>query len=583
MVENLNNTGDPIKGGTSTNVDKTPLWDVNSAHIKKRTEKYNEHLTNFVTDAFRTTGTLPRINGKPIGSLDELSKYVGQYGQQLYDQAIKVYDNPDLEISSAKFLMAKQKKVDDAFGYLAQANNILSQDLLNAAKHMDAKIKVKGIHTILLGPNGEIKSPTQAKKDIDAFRAEQINKEMEAWKKTNPEPVNSSMFMQRTDMANPMAGKWFRDIDGQIKQMDSRPKMQNSQEGYRMLENLQFENISNKYKNYNYDDIYRRVFEEYNKNGKTRKIKAAEEGLFNDNAGGAKTAASKQEISFDVDNFYDYDANQVMPEMKYTIDFLKKVNENQEGVFFRTGDLNTNTSIPTGSDVEAKKVFSQIFTDLRSNTTNPNQSRTGAQSRLHGSLVFQPMASGDENYHVYHLKVHPAYLKQYKAGESDVDNEEKEVTEGFGLISKDSKLVNNGITVFVPIEQAQKMGIEISKQSLKGTKISPVEGQISLSGDNSMTRTIPNGGTYKIALDKKTNQYFVSGNFVVYNPSTAKMDTTTINELGIKSNWDMSTDLEKLDNDLFMLGLRYFEDNAVEKRKDSKLRGVKDPKQLSGN
>jgi hypothetical protein len=127
------------------------------------------------------------------------------------------------------------------------------------------------------------------------------------------------------------------------------------------------------------------------------------------------------------------------------------------------------------------------------------------------------------------------------------------------------------------------MGLEISQQSIKGTKISPVEGQISLSGNNSMTRTVPNGITYNISIDKKTNQYSVTGNAVVYNPSTAKMDTVTLNDLGIKSNWDMSVDLEKLDNDLFMLGLKYFEDNTVEKRKDSKLRGVKDPKQLSGN
>jgi hypothetical protein len=98
-----------------------------------------------------------------------------------------------------------------------------------------------------------------------------------------------------------------------------------------------------------------------------------------------------------------------------------------------------------------------------------------------------------------------------------------------------------------------------------------------------MTRTVPNGITYNISIDKKTNQYSVTGNAVVYNPSTAKMDTVTLNDLGIKSNWDMSVDLEKLDNDLFMLGLKYFEDNTVEKRKDSKLRGVKDPKQLSGN
>jgi hypothetical protein len=45
----------------------------------------------------------------------------------------------------------------------------------------------------------------------------------------------------------------------------------------------------------------------------------------------------------------------------------------------------------------------------------------------------------------------------------------------------------------------------------------------------------------------------------------------------------MSTDLEKLDNDLFMLGLQYFEENTNRKKEHAKLKGVRDPKQLSGN
>jgi hypothetical protein len=88
---------------------------------------------------------------------------------------------------------------------------------------------------------------------------------------------------------------------------------------------------------------------------------------------------------------------------------------------------------------------------------------------------------------------------------------------------------------------------------------------------------------YKISLDKNANQYVISGNMVVYNPETSKMDTVDINKLGLQSRYDLTVDIDNIDKQLFKLSLNRFKINRDRKRKHSEINGVRDPKQLSGN
>jgi hypothetical protein len=566
---------DPIKGGTSTKVDKTPLLEVNRLYIKERQDKYNERMTDFVTNAFSISGTLPKVGGKQVQNLNEIPSLVATYGNELYEQAKKVKTNPDIDDDNISILLAYEKKVDDNFAMLAQANNIIYSDMLNAAKHMDGKMKVSGWHTLILNDKGQLKGPTQAKKDIEAYKAAMIKQEFEAWKKANPVPERAPMYWQRTDMPNPMGNSFFRGPDGKIERIDSRPKMQNSIEGFLINRDAQLRIINNKYQNLNYDHVVKRVLEEYNKNSKTRRIKAAEEGVFNDNAGGAKQAVTKKEFIFDIDDAVDDDGQgnqKIKTEMTYAADLFKNV-INNNNVFVVQGRPESNTKIPGSTDAAALKMLNVFYQDMQSQALNVNRQK-GSNKRANGKITFTPLAGGDENFHSYHIQIPSASLQEY-LGNKDNPGIAK------GTDGKNHKFVSEGITVFVPVAESEK--IMIGSQSLKGTKISPVEGMIALSADNSYRRLVDDAMDYKITLDKKTGQYYITGNVVAYNAKTAKMDTVNINELGFKSRYDLSVDIDKIDKDLFMIALKNYKINREHKREHSKLSGVRDPKQLAGN
>lgn len=561
--------GDPVKGTTSTKVDNTPVYQSNNTYLQQRKDVYNKRLTEYVMDAFQVGQSMPKINGKPIQSLDQIPTLIDKYGQQFYDQAKSINGNPDISDDQAKLLMVRQKKVDDAFGYIAQANKIIYEDLKNAAVNMDAKMKVNGWHSLLLNENGQFKGPAQARKDIEAFKQKQIADDMNAWRKANPIPENAPQYWQRTDMPNPTGGRVVF-VDGKPVVLDTRPKLANSQEGHMMLEDMHMQNVQSQYRNLNYDDAVKRLLQEYNKNPKTRKIKAAEEGVFGQNAGGAKATLQTQDYRFDVDNYVDEDNKgnvSIKPEMEYTVDLLKNIIDNKN-VLFQQGSIGENVVIPSGSDGSAMKMTKAILQDLQEEITNVNR-RKGSAKRTAGSISFVPIAGGDENYHAYHIKMNSAYFEKHTG------------TKEAPGIARGQKFINEGITVFVPVKESEKT--KIGSESLKGTRISPVEGMINLSADGSFTRTIDDGMEYKITLDKKTNQYVISGNAVAYNAATGSMDTVDINTLGVKSRYDLSVDLDQIEKNLFKLGLKNFEINRQRKREHSKLQGVRDPKQLSGN
>jgi hypothetical protein len=339
-----------------------------------------------------------------------------------------------------------------------------------------------------------------------------------------------------------------------------------------MLEQAQYQMLANKYKNLNYDDVLRRVFEEYNKNPKTRKIKAAAEGLMDNNAGGIKTTVSKQQYKFDMDDAFD-DDNQVKEQMKNTINLLKVITSSDD-VLFAQGELDeTNVEIPSETDEASKNMVKVIWQDLQDDIVNVNRKKD-SDKRVAGDISFVPISGGDENYHAYHIKMRSSYFNRHLGTKDNPD-----IARGSDGLNH--KFVRSGITIYVPKNVSGTT--TIGKQSMKGTSISPVEGIINLSGNGTFSRTIDEGISYNIALDKKKGEYVVTGNGVAYNPETAKMDTVNFNDLGIKSRYDLSVDLDKLDIDLYKMGLQNFKINRQRRREHSQLKGVRDPKQLSSN
>lgn len=568
-----------------------PLYEVNNKHLQSQYKRYNQELSDYIIQAFQASQGLPKVKGKPIENLDQIPALIAKHGNELYEQAKMAAKNPDIDDEQAVQLLKLQKKVDDDFGYIAQAHNIMFGDIKNAAATVDSKMKVKGWHSVLLTKDGQFKNRDQAIKDIKQLQVQLINAELDEWRKNNPKPAERSpLFMQRTDMPNPIRTKWAQEAkpgqrvntpygvvetpstSGGMTPLDSRPKMQNTQEGYAMLEQMQYETLAKKYKDLNYDDVLRRVFEEYNKNPKTKKLKAAAEGLMENNAGGIKTSVSKQSYKFDMDDAYD-DANQVKEEMHNTIDLLKLFTTSND-VIFSQGELDeTNVEIPSETDEAAKNMVKYIWEDFQEDFLDVNRKK-GNDKRVAGNISFVPISGGDDNYHAYHIKMRSSYFDRH-IGTKDNPG-----------VARDSdginhKFIRSGITVYVPKKVSATT--KIGKQSIKGTSISPVEGMINLSGNNSFKRVIDEGIEYTIAVDKKKGEYVVTGNAVVYNPETSKMDTVKLDELGVRDRYDLSVDLDQLDKDLYEKGINRFRINRDRRRKHSEIAGVRDPKQLSGN
>jgi hypothetical protein len=86
-----------------------------------------------------------------------------------------------------------------------------------------------------------------------------------------------------------------------------------------------------------------------------------------------------------------------------------------------------------------------------------------------------------------------------------------------------------------------------------------------------------------VSIKRNTSQgsYVVSGNAVAYNPTTAKYDTVPLNALDIKSQYGLDVDLDQLAKFIRKQGISNFKLNHSQLNADKKLRGVRDPKQLS--
>jgi len=566
-------------GGTVVDK-KKPVYDVNRGFVQERAGLYTKNLTDFVQTAFQVSNTLPKVNGKTIQSIDQLPALIEKHGDDLYKQAKSVLSNPDLTDEDAERLVVRQKLVDDSFGQLAQANKVINEDMLNSAKTLETKTKNRekgksdGYYTILFTSDGRLKGKTQAEKDLQAAKQKYIAEGMKAWREANPPPQNAPLFWQRTDMPNPMAGKVVKDpVTGKMVQLDPRPKMINSQEGYAAAEAMQLEILNNKFRDWNYDKAYKEVTTEYNDNTKTRKIQAAQENIFKDNAGGAKTVMQKAEFRFDIDRALTDDMKDRNPDLVNAIEFLETVSAGDASIRFAQGTLSSNTAaVPKESDEASMKMLQVALEQFKVGMLDQNRKK-GADNRFAGSISFVPLAGGDEKYHAYHIKFNQGFFKDHLGTEKNPGVARN--SEGIN-----HKFITDGITVFVPKEASQKL--TIGRESTKGTRISPVESMIALSPDNSFSRKIDDGMEYKITLDKKTGKYILSGNAVLYNPSTAKMDTLNINDLGFQSSYDLTVDIDEIEKKLFLLGLDRLKINRARRREHTAIQGVKNPQQLSG-
>jgi hypothetical protein len=591
----------PIKGGVSTTRNTTPAWETNTNYIKKQVDKYNQDALSFATQAFTIGETLPTVNGKQLGSIDELTKYMNDpdANQSILEQAGKIIiDKPDLDSELAASLLEKRLDLDEIIGSISLSNQLIGKDLQNAAITVDAKLKAQGKSSSFASHNSMI-SPDGSFIDADEWSLGYVNQQIE---KTNAAAMRDKMSAGPTqrDIEN---ADLLRLIKGGKKlnyasqsgptMINFKPKMQSenqiiSQSLNRMmplLEPVTADNLKGSpfYEQAikQYTDSNKRIIEEYNKNSKTKKVQAERQGIYTNNAGGATMAASSYNVRFDTDNAFTKDEQgnkQISNQMGEVVDFVSKLRDT-EGLLFSKGAPSTENGREV--DADAAKLFRRLYDDIR-NTLYDKSRKPNDKGRPFGEITMQPIGLGDEQYHAYHVKMRPEYFKKYMGTKTEPGyartgetNDEGELIDA----AVSGKIPEEGYTVYVPVESSKKTNI--GARSLKGTSISYVEGNIALSPKGEYTMNIPGGANVTIKRNTNQGYYMVSGNALNYNPNTARYDTIPLNALNIKSQYGLDVDLDGLAKYIRKQSISLFKKNHTDLNSDKRLRGVRDPKQLS--
>ena len=594
-------TGDPkpIKGRTSTKVDTTPAWETNTNYINKQVEKYNADALAFATQAFSAAETLPTINGKQIGSLDELTNYIKDpaISQDILEQASKIItDKPDLDGDVAAGLLEKKLDLDEIIGSISLSNQLIGKDLQNAAQTVDAKLKAQGKASSFASHNSII-SADGTFINQDEWALNYINQKID---KTNAAAMRDKMSAPATDREKETANI-LRLIKGGKKlnyasdigptMINFKPKKvsenqlisQSLNRSMPLLEPVTMETLKGSpfYKQAvkEYEDGNKRIIEEYNKNSKTKKVQAERQGIYSNNMGGAKMAADTYNVRFDTDYAFTTDSEgkrSISPQIAEVVDFATKL-QNASGLMFSKGAPSGETA---GDDADAAKLFRRLADDLK-NTLYDKSRKPNDKARPFGEVTMQPLAIGDENYHAYHVKMRPDYFKKYMGTKTEPGYARSgEVDDNGDLtdISVSGKIPEEGYTVYVPVSESKKTNI--GARSLKGTSISYVEGNLALNPKGEYNINIPNSMNITIKRNANQGYYMVSGNAVAYNPNTAKYDTVPLNALNIKSQYGLDVDLDGLARYIRKQGISSFKLNHSRVSADKQLRGVRDPKQL---
>ena len=557
-------TTDPIKGGTNTTRDTTPVYDANLKYISSLSSKYDEGVNSYIENAFRSANYLPTISGKngqnQIQNLDQLSQYYKDPKQRslLLQQAEDLLDNSD-DISDEDFLRLQgmRYQLESLRTNLLNSRIIHDQQLLKAALNADVAKNLDNWHRVLLKGDGTLRSEAEVaeliakKKMVIIQRAEKEFKEQYPNVPRNPyHAVADNTRVARPFIKNPATGK--------IEQLPGPDPAVMSQEGYYTALDQKRQMVANKFKDINYQTLYKSLMNSYNDaNLNSVNIQAASEGIMDKNQGGSQTALKNKEISFDI---IDFKNKKNTESINNAINLIHKTKDNSNVIFLKGKYDMSDVPTKDQEDETARAIMAQFYDDMK---TAYNAKKVSSESRPYGKITFQPIVAGDPNYHAYHIKINPKYFAGLQGSEDTP-----------GIARSQEDIINNGITIIVPVEDA-KNSIKMSQESLKGTEITSAEANLSLG--KGFEYSIPGGGQMKINMDKN-NKVSVTGYGVAYNPNLS-YDTIPLNDQ-FQNYYNTSQDYNKATSqiveDLANIALM----NRKQKIADSQSRGERDPNKL---
>lgn len=628
LTDTTSEGGDPIKkGATSITKDKTPKYSVDDGQLNTVANETTTKLAEFAGMVFKTTGVAPTYKGKAITDLSSIASILndGKAGQEIYKQALAALESPDLDEDSLASFYTKVFEIESGYNRTAAIKQQINKNKRIATNALAAKTKDNSYNFILNKDGDQVPEDDFILNTIndnidkynEAVETARLSGFGKKWKETLQKNAISSIYskikgasgssMSYSSVSDIPENKW---VDGYKNKANPYGVIMigngkhHQQVSSKDMEKQFNDNIADggyeekvtkadfkKHRNYNfykqkYATLGDKIKEEYNSNPEIPNIKVLEEGVFKEGSSDATTSLSSS-FSFDADDFLNRDdkgeivksedagstdkkASMFKPEFANLFNLVRKTKDMEGAIIVSGSPEDYPSGVPDKTDDKVKGSLVQFNTDLKSHIATFLQhskklTPTKLKGRPAGSLNFQPIASGNENYQAYHITFAQGYAEKYAGSEKK---------------QKEHPEYKKGITIFIPKEKAGET--RIGAASLRGTHISNTEAAINMSADNTYRFNIPGGGNIE-ASKIGDSAYTVTGNFVNYNRRNGKYDTIPLNpkkyEIGSSMALDMDGHIKEAVDSLISNLVK----NRAIKNYHNSQQGVTDPNLLKRN
>lgn len=543
---------------------------------------------NYVHSAFDLLQRKPIIGKKEVdlSTLPTLMKNP-QYRAQLIEQALELESDPSLNSEDRLALMQSHQIAITKMGMLEHGRKIMNDEILATAKWAKNNPLFQGpadYFDKIVDGKGNFKN----EKDYKELLVKEHADMLAAWEKQNPFPKDAPMSWQRVDF-NPTAGHVIYNPDTKrYETMDTRPKYENSQEGWygtRDLISQSFWNGVNKAGGY--QQVKTALMDAYNHpKSPSTKLRTNYDSKYGANKGG-DIQGEIGTINFDLGTKMgvvpSYGPNKgkaiVRPEVVELTNILQLVSSGMtadNGIKVAIGGKDGSSPEGLVMSEDAKKIIQNLWEDVSSAPTR----KKDAVSRLpKGSITFSSIVAGGQPYYAYNIKFNSDYIKTDRyIGTKD--------NPGPGHETKKSKLFTDGITIYVPKKMATgTMGdgnggeipvSRLARDNKNATNVSAVEGLFSVKDDVQLT--VPGGARLNLIRDPKTGDTRVTGWQVALNDVTGKMDTIHIPLQVVPI--DRATDLDWIVDDFYLNAFEFLKGNNSIMKDMNKNKKVFDPKIL---
>jgi hypothetical protein len=568
------------------------LYDVNMAFMNDLNAQIADKDFNFIYHVFDKLAKKPVVNGKSV-ELSTLKTMMSDPSSRkaLMDQAIELEADPSLDSESRFALIKLHHEATLINGELLHARKLWTNQLRQSALMADEKKTAESnlnkgynysFHQKLFKSDGTIRT----EREYNNLIKQETNAQIAEWDKNHPMPEKAPLFWQRTDQPNPMMTKSvYNPITKKWENLDSRPKMENSQEGWNIARQNNLNAIIGFNHAFSYDELLHNVITEYDlPDSPATKFRTEFEGKFNANKGGG-IQGTIGTIDFDATSKKIQLRNGTQidnPEIVEYGNLLNLLNKGGTEILVQPGNIAGN--LPDVKDASVATTSEEMKGFLKTLTEDYNLSDDKGRKRSftklpRGTITFASVAGGENGYYAYNLKFHSDYIDtdRFKGSEDAPKIAHKK---------QHPELLTDGFTIYVPKKLALgtnnstgEVMSKLARDNERATTVSPIEGLFTVSNDVKLH--VPNAGQLNLTKDEKTGETSVSGFTVALNPNSGIMDTVHFPIQIVPA--DKATDLDWITNDFYRSAYNQLSNNDAIMNYLIQKNGVRDPKILKAN